>query len=169
MAKDVYKIVVSLEPEGGPGTAPTTDSKTPKAKNEPSRYEKFQSGAAKGIAYAGTALKVVSFATSLNMQRLNIVTGQTQLAQKRQAVISMSNDLLGLGSSMVTGGVIASAFGIAGPAGLAVGAIGFVGQKAIDVGMKYNEIYLKNYVEDEQLHILRNRAGASFNRSRLNN
>lgn len=172
MAENTYKIVVSLDGGGTePGEAPTPEDAKPSKPNkkEPTSYEKFQKGGLKVIATAGTVLNVANFANTLKMQELNIVTGQTQLAQLRQAQMSVASGALSLGGSMITGGAIASWLGATGPVGLALGAASYVGQKTLDVITKANEMRLKKYVEDEQLQVLRSRAGASFNRSRLNN
>lgn len=169
MADNTYKIIVSIDGGGTqPGQAPTpedTNPKKPKPK-EPNPYEKFQKGAAKVLAVAGTGLAVASFFNSLKMQELNIVTGQTQLIQKRQAVQSVLSGGLSLGGSMLTGGAFASVLGVTGPSGLALGALTFFAQKTTGLITKSNEMNLKQYVEDQQLEALRSRAGASFNRSR---
>lgn len=169
MAENTYKIVVSLDGGGTePGEAPTPEDAKPSKpkKKEPTPYERFQKGGSKVLAGVGTGLAVASFLNGLKMQELNIVTGQTQLIQKRQAVQSALSGVLGLGGSMLTGGAFASVLGVTGPAGLALGAVTFFAQKTTGLITKSNELNLKQYVEDQQLEALRSRAGASFNRSR---
>ena len=166
MASEKFEIVVSLSGGETAGDAPKS-GQTKAEKQTP--YERFQKRGLKVIATAGTVLNVANFANTLKMQELNIVTGQTQLAQLRQVQLSVVSGALSLGGSMLTGGAIASALGATGPVGLALGAASYVGQKTLDLITKANEMRLKKYVEDEQLQVLRSRAGASFNRSRLNN
>lgn len=165
MASEKYEIVVSLSGGETAGDAPKS-GQTKAEKQTPTAYERFQKGGLKVIATAGTVLNVANFANTLKMQELNIVTGQTQLAQLRQAQMSVASGALSLGGSMLTGGVLASWLGATGPVGLALGAVSYVGQKTLDVITKANEINLKQYVENQQLEALRSRAGASFNRSR---
>lgn len=165
-----YKIVVTLDGGGSsPGDAPTTEETKPdkKEKKEKTKYEKFQAKAGKFMAGVAAVSSAAQYMSNFKMQEINIVTGQTQLAQKIDAQRQIASSITSLANSALSGGVLASVLGISGPAGIALGIVSFAGQKVMDYAQRNHQLALKKYVEDEQLQVLRSRAGASFNRSRL--
>lgn len=171
MAENTYRIIIEAGGEGGAGApgkspvaeAPKSPSSTP---GDMSSAVAKQKAAGKAIAI-GALTMAVNYSHTMKMQELNIVTGQTQLAQRRQAQNALVNAGLNMMTSGISGGMIASFLGVSGPVGAVIGIVTAVGKKAIDLGVKSNELNLKQYVEDEQIQALRTRAGASFNRSRL--
>lgn len=77
------------------------------------------------------------------------------------------NSVVGFGVSMASGAGIAASLGLAsGPVGAIVGASLFVMNKVMDIAVKQNQIDNQRKVEQDELLVLRGRAGVQFNKSR---
>lgn len=95
---------------------------------------------------------------------VNTYYGSSELSQRIQIGLDTAHSLYG---GAVMGVNLASALGISKVTGGIVGVALTVGHKLLDIAVKQNEINNKTRLENEQLQILRGRAGIQFNRSRM--
>ena len=91
-------------------------------------------------------------------------------SQELSARVNLGMEVASFGAKtligLASGRSLASMLGLSATFGGAVGVLVTVGSYAMNVAVKQNEINNKIYIENEQLNILRGRAGVQFNRSR---
>jgi hypothetical protein len=98
------------------------------------------------------------------LNNVNTYYGSSELSQRIQVGLDTAHSLY---SSAKYGVALASSLGLSAVAGGAIGVALMVGHKMLDIAVKQNEINNKTMLENEQLQILRGRAGIQFNRSRM--
>ena len=93
-------------------------------------------------------------------------TGSDEVTQRTQIAMNMANSAVKFGVSVAGGASMATALGLSSPFGAVIGGALAIGNKVVDIFSNLNEINNKRIIENEQLSVLRGRAGVQFNRSR---
>ena len=100
----------------------------------------------------------------LILNDVNTYYGSSELSQRIQIGLDTAHSLY---SGVKYGVALSSALGVSAAAGGAIGIALMVGQKLLDIAVRQNEINNKTRLENQELSILRGRAGIQFNRSRM--
>lgn len=162
-ANNVYEIRIRYDADTqDPGDSPIAGSGGGKGGST-------KDPAAKGMTTAG-ALKVIrpfiDAGMTMRTDYITTVTGSAQLAQRNRLFNSAASASMDLVTSAAAGGGLAAAFGVAGPAGAAVGLAIGAATKAIDIAVNASKLANKKTVEDTAISAGTARAGISWNMSR---
>ena len=157
--KNTYKLIIEVG-DGASATSPIASGES--------------TGASDKTAKAGIGLLTVYSAVqpfiqkteSMILNNVQTSTGSTAITQRTQMAMNVANFAVKTGISVLGGAGIASALGIAGPLGAVIGGALAIGSFVMDYISNSNEIQNKRIIENEQLSVLRGRAGIQYNRSR---
>ena len=157
--KNTYRLIIEV----GDGAGAISPIASGESKN-----------ASDNTAKAGIGLLTVYSAVQPFIQKtesiiLNNVqtnTGSTAITQRTQIAMNVANFAVKSGVSILSGAGLASALGIASPLGAVVGGALAIGNMVMDYVSNVNTINNKRIIENEQLSVLRGRAGIQYNRSR---
>ena len=156
MGKNEYRLIIDIS---GNGTNGGAISKSEKTKNSAKK------GAEILTAY-NIAKPYLNATKQIIQNEVDTRFGSGELSQR----IGIAMDIASFGAnaivSMASGSSLAMALGLSSGLGIAAGALLAVGNAVTNVVVRQNEINNKSKIENEQLNILRGRAGIQFNRSR---
>lgn len=160
--KNVYQLYIQIgDGSGGNGTIAGEDAQ--------SAAEKQKAGT-KGItlltAY-GAVQPFISGTQQIIMNDVQTNYSNTELTNRISIAMDLANFGVKTAVSVASGVSLASALGLSSSFGAGVGAIIAVGSKVMDIAVKQSEINNKARIENEQINILRGRAGVQFNKSRI--
>ena len=154
MNKNEYRIVIDINDEvgGGNGAVAGSKDKQPNIEKAVGRLVRYQ-----------VAQPFIETTKQIVMNEVDTKIGSTELSMR-------INTAMGLAQSAYQTGVyglsLASALGVSSGVGIAVAGAITLFKKALDITKNTIEIQNKAKLENEQLSILRGRAGVQFNRSR---
>ena len=154
MNKNEYRIVIDINDEvgGGNGAVAGSKDKQPNIEKAVGRLVRYQ-----------VVQPFIETTKQIVMNEVDTKIGSTELSMR-------INTAMGLAQSAYQTGVyglsLASALGVSGWIGIAVAGAITLFKKALDITKNTIEIQNKAKLENEQLSILRGRAGVQFNRSR---
>ena len=159
MEKNEYHLIIDINGDG-------VGEQSPISKSNKDKSSDGKVGVAILAAY-NMVQPFISTAKQMIMNNVDTQTGSGELSariglQMRIAEIGM-NTLVGAAA----GQSLASMLGASGPAGAVVGTMVVVGKELANVVQRMNELDNQTKLENEQLQILRGRAGIQFNRSRM--
>lgn len=159
MEKNEYHLIIDINNMGsgkGGGAIATQN----KEQQQASRRE----DALKRLVKYEIARPFIS--STLQMVQNNVDTrlGSQEVSQRIQFAMDTARTAY---NSVQQGLVLSAVFGLSKVGGMGIGLALTAGQKLLDIAVKQNEINNKMYLENEQLSILRGRAGVQFNRSRV--
>lgn len=156
--KNTYKLIIEVG-DGASATSPIASGESGKDK----------SSGKTGIGLLTVYSAVQPFIQKTESMILNNVqtsTGSNEITQRTQIAMNVANFAVKTGISILGGAGIASALGLAGPLGAVVGGALAIGNMVMDYVSNVNTINNKRIIENEQLSVLRGRAGIQYNRSR---
>ena len=157
--KNTYKLIIEV----GDGASATS----PIASGESTGTDKSTAKAGIGLLTVYSAVQpFIQKTESMVLNNVQTSTGSTAITQRTQIAMNVANFAVKTGISVLGGAGIASALGIAGPLGAVVGGALAIGSMVMDYVSNVNEINNKRIIENEQLSVLRGRAGIQYNRSR---
>lgn len=156
MEKNEYHLIIDINGDVGGGAISDSKDTTSDAK--------------KGItlltAY-NMAQPFISATKQIIQNNVDTATGSGELSARIGLQMSIvefgAKTLVGIAS----GKSLATMLGFSGPAGALVGGILAVGSTIANLAVKQNALNNQIKLENEQLQILRGRAGIQFNRSRM--
>ena len=153
-----YTLTIKFEgADDGGGQKPPVATKDPVDKTEKyfAKYISF-----KAIQpYVSTALQ-------REVSKVSLVTGSEELQQRQEFQFNTLNSAISLGYSMYSGATVAAASGVAGPIGASIALALAALQKTLEIAHNHSMINLQRMVENEQLELVRTRAGIGLNSSR---
>lgn len=156
--KNTYKLIIEVG-DGASATSPIASGESGKDK----------SSGKTGIGLLTVYSAIQPFIQKTESMILNNVqtsTGSNEITQRTQIAMNVANFAVKTGISVLGGAGIASALGLAGPLGAVVGGALAIGSMVMDYVSNVNTINNKKIIENEQLSVLRGRAGIQYNRSR---
>ena len=156
MEKNEYRLVIDINDMVGDDAISSQSQDTSqgndKIANTLKRLVKYQ-----------VAQPYIQSTKQMILNNVDTYYGSSELSQRIQIGLNTAHNIY---SGAVMGISLGSALGIGAVAGAGLGLALMVGQKLLDIAVKQNEINNKQRLENEQLNILRGRAGIQFNRSR---
>ena len=156
MEKNEYHLIIDINDSGGgSGKSAIAGEK----KNEASK----QLDAFKKLVKYEVVRPFISSTKQMIMNNVDTYIGSQEVSQRIQFAVDGARTLY---STWQQGVVLSTAFGLTKAGGFGLSLVLTAGQKLLDIAVKQNEINNKAYLENQQLTILRGRAGAQFNRSR---
>lgn len=157
--KNTYQLFIQIG-DGNGGASPIANGV------EPNKKEKA-TGNAIGILTAYGAIEpFIQKTQNIILSNVQTNTGSEELTQRTQLAMGVANSAVKFGVSVLGGTSIATALGLGGSLGAVVGGVLAIGNMVMDYATKVNEINNKRIIENEQLSVLRGRAGIQYNRSR---
>lgn len=173
MEKNEYRLIIDINDltnassgGGSPISGQNISSNTPNTKDITS------SNIAEGKAF-NTMKRLVKFEIArpfLNTTKqiiqndVDTYLGSAELSQRISTAMNMGATIK---QSVIQGIALSSLLGITTGAGLLISGTLTLMQKTFELYARQNEINNKQKLENEQLQILRGRAGVQFNRSRM--
>ena len=157
MEKNEYHLIIDINDNGGGGS-----SKGAIAGQKEDAISK-QQDAFKRLVKFEVVRPFISSAKQMIMNDVDTYIGSQEVSQRIQFAVDGARTLY---STWQQGVVLSAAFGLTKMGGFGLSLALTAGQKLLDIAVKQNEINNKMYLENQQLSILRGRAGAQFNRSR---
>lgn len=91
----------------------------------------------------------------------------TELSNRINIGMNIASSAIRVATNVVGGMSLATALGFSSPVGAIVGVATSLVEKVLDIAVRQNEINNQARIENEQLTVLRGRAGVQFNRSRI--
>ena len=158
--KNTYRLIIEVGEGGSSSTSPIASGENQGASDKTGKT---------GIGLLTVYSAIQPFIQKTESMVLNNVqtnTGSTAVTQRTQIAMNVANFAVKTGVSVLGGAGIASALGIASPLGAVVGGALAIGSMVMDYVSNVNEINNKRLIENEQLSVLRGRAGIQYNRSR---
>lgn len=157
-SKNVYKLYINIG-EGGSGEVIAGGSASDSAK------ESAKKGA--GLMTAYTTMQPYISATEQMIQNdVRTEYGNKELSARVGLGMKVANYAIKTAVGVASGMSLAQALGFGSGVGAVVGALTTMASFVTDIMVKQNEINNQAKIENEQLSILRGRAGIQFNRSR---
>lgn len=154
MEKNEYRLVIDINADiGGGGSSDSVSSEVDK-----------QQKAIKNLVRYQVAQPFIQSTKQMILNDVNTYYGSSELSQRIQVGLDTAHSLY---SSAVMGVNLGAALGVGAIAGGAIGIALMVGHKLLDIAVRQNEINNKTRLENQELSILRGRAGIQFNRSRM--
>ena len=157
MEKNEYRLVISIE-DGISNGGAITDA------------QQGENQATKKALTIMTAYNVaqpfINGTKSIIQNNVDTKLGSQELSTR----INLAMETVSFGAKtlvgIASGRSLASMLGLSATFGGVVGSLVAVGSFAMNIAVKQKEINNKAYIENEQLNILKGRAGIQFNRSR---
>lgn len=154
MEKNEYHLIIDInsEVDGNAISSDNSSQETNKAEKTLRRLVKYQ-----------IAQPFIQSTKQMILNDVNTYYGSSELSQRIQIGLDTAHNIYGgaiMGISLA--GTLGLSAGVGGAIGVALTAV----HKVLDIAVKQNEINNKQRLENEQLNILRGRAGIQFNRSR---
>ena len=154
MEKNEYRLVIDINADiGGGGSSDSVSSEVDKQQKTLASLVRYQ-----------VAQPFIQSTKQLILNDVNTYYGSSELSQRIQIGLDTAHSLY---SGVKYGVALSSALGVSAAAGGAIGIALMVGQKLLDIAVRQNEINNKARLENQELSILRGRAGIQFNRSRM--
>ena len=154
MEKNEYHLIIDINGDvGGDVISGGANEKVDNQQKALTRLVKYQ-----------IAQPYINATKQIVMNNVNTYFGSNELSQRIQVGLDTAHSLYG---NIVSGASLGVALGIGTVAGAGIGVALMVGQKLLDIAVKQNEINNKAMLENQELNILRGRAGIQFNRSRV--
>jgi hypothetical protein len=153
MEKNEYRLVIDINADIGSGSSDSGSNEVDKQQKAIQSLVRYQ-----------VAQPFIQSTKQMILNNVNTYYGSSELSQRIQVGLDTAHSLY---SSAKYGVALASSLGLSAVAGGAIGVALMVGHKLLDIAVKQNEINNKTMLENEQLQILRGRAGIQFNRSRM--
>lgn len=154
MEKNEYRLVIDINADiGGGGSSDSVSSEVDKQQKTLASLVRYQ-----------VAQPFIQSTKQLILNDVNTYYGSSELSQRIQIGLDTAHSLY---SGVKYGVALSSALGVSAAAGGAIGIALMVGQKLLDIAVRQNEINNKTRLENQELSILRGRAGIQFNRSRM--
>lgn len=154
MEKNEYRLVIDINGDIDAGGVSSGSN------SEVGKQEK----ALKNLVRYQVAQPFIQSTKQIIMNNVDTYLGSSELSQRIQIGIDTAHSLY---SSVVMGVNLGTALGVGAVAGGAIGVALMVGHKLLDIAVRQNEIDNKTRLENQELSILRGRAGIQFNRSRM--
>lgn len=156
--KNTYKLIIEVG-DGASATSPIASGE--------SGQDKSSGKTGIGLLTVYSAIQpFIQKTESMILNNVQTSTGSSEITQRTQIAMNVANFAVKTGISVLGGAGIASALGIASPLGAVVGGALAIGSMVMDYVSNVNEINNKRLIENEQLSVLRGRAGIQYNRSR---
>lgn len=155
MEKNEYHLIIDINGDIGGGAISGGSSNTEVGKQEK---------ALMNLVRYQVAQPFIQSTKQMIINNVDTYYGSSELSQRIQVGLDTAHSLY---SGAKYGVALSSALGIGAVAGGILGVALTVGHKMLDIVVKQNEINNKTRLENEQLQILRGRAGIQFNRSRM--
>lgn len=156
MEKNEYHLIIDINDSGG-GSGAIAEGKQKDTANE-------QLNALKKLVKYEVVRPFISSTKQIIMNNVDTYIGSQEISQRIQFAVDGAKTVY---STWQQGVVLSAAFGLTKMGGFGLSLALTAGQKLLDIAVKQNEINNKMYLENQQLSILRGRAGAQFNRSRM--
>lgn len=156
MEKNEYHLIIDINDSGGGGSGAIAESKQKDTANK-------QLNAFKKLVKYEVVRPFISSTKQMIMNNVDTYIGSQEVSQRIQFAVDGAKTVY---STWQQGVVLSAAFGLTKMGGFGLSLALTAGQKLLDIAVKQNEINNKMYLENQQLSILRGRAGAQFNRSR---
>lgn len=157
--KNTYQLFIQIG-DGNGGATPIANGV------EPSKKERATSNTIGLLTAYGAIEPFIQKTQNIILNNVQTNTGSEELTQRTQIAMSVSNRAVKFGVSVLGGSSIAASLGISSPLGAIVGGALAIGNMVMDYVTNVNEINNKRIIENEQLSVLRGRAGIQYNRSR---
>ena len=162
MENNEYRIVIELT---GTGIARTNTNQTQKPnKTEAEKVAERRERTITRIVKYDIGTSFLNTTKSIVQNEVDTYYGSGELSQRINAGMSIATSAYSIVSQ---GGILSSALGIGAVAGTGVALGIFAFKKTLEVVSNTIEINNKRRIENEQLQLLRGRAGIQFNRSRV--
>lgn len=152
MEKNEYRLIIDINADVGGGDS-----------GESSEVDKQQK-ALKNLVKYQVAQPFIQSTKQMILNDVNTYYGSSELSQRIQLGLDTAHSLY---SGAKYGVALSSALGVSAVAGGVIGVALMVGHKLLDIAVRQNEINNKTRLENQELSILRGRAGIQFNRSRM--
>lgn len=156
MEKNEYRLVIDINDMAGGGAV--SKSKL-SSSSDADKYLKN----AKNLVKYQVAQPFIQTTKQIVFNTVETNTGSSELTQRIQMGLNTAHTLA---NTVTYGANLGSMLGIGLGAGIGVAAAFTVGLKAVSILTRQIEINNRTKLENEQLSILRGRAGVQFNRSR---
>lgn len=153
MEKNEYRLVIDINADIGSGGNSGSNNEVDKQQKAIKNLVKYQ-----------VAQPFIQSTKQIILNDVNTYYGSSELSQRIQVGLDTAHSLY---SSAVMGVNLGAALGVGAIAGGAIGVALMVGHKLLDIAVRQNEINNKTRLENQELSILRGRAGIQFNRSRM--
>ena len=154
MEKNEYHLIIDINGDvGGGAISGKKDDKVDKQQKALTQLVRYQ-----------IAQPFINATKQMVMNNVNTYLGSNELSQRIQVGLDTAHSLYG---NIISGASLGAALGIGSVAGAGIGVALMVGQKLLDIAVRQNEINNKALLENQELNILRGRAGIQFNRSRV--
>lgn len=157
MNKNEYRLVIDINDEVGGGNGAIAKDKTSSAQTQDF------SKSIKNLVKYQVAQPFINTTKQIIMNSVETNTGSGELTQRIQLGTSI---VQGAGNTIVAGANLGAVLGVGAGMGIAVAGMLAIFKTGLDILAKQVEIQNKTKLENEQLSILRGRAGIQFNRSR---
>jgi len=158
MEKNEYRLIIDIN--NGEGGGNTAISK----KDSQEQIQTKQERALKNLVRYQIAQPFINATKQIIQNEIDTRVGSSELSQR----ISLGMNVLHQGYSTLTyGASLGSVLGIGAAGGIAVAVGVAIAKFTVDTIAKSIELSNKTKLENEQLSILRGRAGIQFNRSRM--
>lgn len=154
MEKNEYRLVIDINGDVGDGVTGGGNN------NEVSKQEKTLAS----LVRYQVAQPFIQTTKQLILNDVNTYFGSSELSQRIQLGLDTAHNLY---SSAKMGVALGASLGIGAVAGGVLGVALAATHKILDIAVKQNEINNKTRLENQELNILRGRAGIQFNRSRM--
>lgn len=156
MEKNEYHLIIDINGDVGGGAVSESSGGSGESKD-------YSKALTRLVRYE-VAQPFINSTKQIIQNDVDTYFGSSELSQRIQFSLDAVHTAR---SSVVHGMALSTALGISTGAGVGLGLALAVGHKLLDIMVKANEINNKTRLENEQLQILRGRAGIQFNRSRM--
>ena len=155
MEKNEYHLIIDINGDTGSGGAisGSGDAKISKEQKALGNLVKYQ-----------VAQPFIQSTKQMIINNVDTTLGSSELSQRIQIGLDTAHSLY---SSAKYGVALSSALGVSAVAGGAIGIALMIGHELLNMAVKQVEINNKRMLENQELNILRGRAGIQFNRSRM--
>lgn len=159
MEKNEYHLIIDINDNGG-----SSGGNNGAIAGEKKDNTSEQLNALKKLVKYEVVRPFISSTKQIIMNNVDTYIGSQEISQRIQFAVDGAKTVY---STWQQGVVLSAAFGLTKTGGFGLSLALTAGQKLLDIAVKQNEINNKMYLENQQLSILRGRAGAQFNRSRM--
>ena len=173
MGKNEYRLIIDINDftsgsSGGSNPITNTSSIASGSTAQSQGNQTIQNGnsfnAMKRLVKYEIARPFLNTTKQIILNDVNTYFGSGELSQRINVAMNTASTIR---QSVTQGLALSSIFGISTGPGILIGGALTLMQKSFEVFARQNEINNKQILENEQLQILRGRAGIQFNRSRM--
>lgn len=166
MEKNEYHLIIDINDNvnGEMSSSPITQNSASSNSNSDSDDGLKMAKRLKRLAKYEIAKPFLSSTKQMILNDVDTYYGSGELSQRINFGMSMVDTTV---STIKNGIGLSAVLGLSVPGGIGLSAVLTGLQKMLEINVRQNEINNKQKLENEQLQILRGRAGVQFNRSRV--